>query len=470
MKKYKSFLSLFLILVLAVSLAGPVYAADAASIGNDHFSVTATAAILLDADYNEVLWEYNADELRYPASITKVMTGLLTVEAVERGDLSMDTPITLGDDLYVGIGSGGSTQDLKTGEIMTVRDLLYCALLPSANEACNALATAVAGSIPAFVDRMNERAEELGMTGTHFTNTHGYHDDSHYTTARDVARLCLEAMSHPDFRMVVSSSSYTVPETYDAEGNRVHAAREVIDTNALMTNRKTNRPDLLYKYAIGIKTGSTPEAGLCLAAAAEKGGRTMISVLLGGKYYTSQGEFVEDNYFSETKRMLEYGFNSFSRKTILDVIEPIATIPVSLCAEQTYVTVQPTEGMEATLPNSVDPADFTRTIDLPEGLEAPIQKGDVLGTMNLSYRGRDFGTVNLIATTSLDRSQWLYTLSQIRFWFDKLWVKLILLALVLLILLLVLRRLLVGPSSGRRNRTRGNQPRVYSSNYRGRRR
>ena len=367
----------------------------------------------------------------------------------------MDTVVTLGDDLYTGIGEGGSTQGLKSGEILTVQDLLYCALLPSANEACNALASTVAGSIPAFVELMNQRAAALGMTGTHFVNSHGYHDDAHYTTARDIARMCAEAMKHPDFRQIVSSVRYDVPAT------NLHAARELHDTNALVSNHRTGNIGLLYRYAIGIKTGSTPEAGSCLASAAEKNGRTMIAVILGAQDYRKS----ETNSFSESKRLLEHGFNDFSRKELLSPIDPIATIPVSLCAEQDYVTVQASLGLEATLPNTLDTALFQRQVTLPDTLEAPIQKGQVLGSITISYEGKEYGSADLIATTSLERSQLLYILDSIQRIFDQLWVKLLALVLILALLVLVLRRAVFGS----RRRRRYNTPKTYSSSYRGRR-
>lgn len=457
MKKYRSIPAFFLLLSLLASLFTPALATE----GNDVFTVNAASALLLNADYDEVLYEQNADERRFPASITKVMTGLLTVEAVDRGELSLDTQITLGDDLYTGIGEGGSTQDLKPGEILTVRDLLNCALIPSANEACNALASAVAGSIPAFVDLMNQRAAELGMTGTHFVNPHGYHDDNHYTTARDVARMCLEAMKHPDFRKVVSSVSYTVPAT------NLHAERVLHDTNALVSNFRVR--GFLYQYAMGIKTGSTPEAGYCLASAAEKNGSTLISVILGGENWKdSSGNAVEKNYFQESKNLLEYGFNHFSRKTILSELDPIGTIPVKLCADQDYVTVQPAGNLDASLPNDLDPSAFQRQVNLPESLDAPIEKGQSLGSITLSYEGKEYGTVDLIATSSLERSQFLALLDQVQRFFSHLWVKLLLLVLVLLILIFVIRRLFFG--SSRRNRRGGSAPKVYRSSYRGRRR
>lgn len=368
----------------------------------------------------------------------------------------MDTVVTLGDDLYTGIGEGGSTQGLKSGEILTVQDLLYCALLPSANEACNALASAVAGSIPAFVELMNQRAAALGMTNTHFVNTHGYHDDAHYTTARDIAKMCAEAMKHPDFREIVSSVRYDVPAT------NLHAARELHDTNALVSNFRTGRSDLLYRYAVGIKTGSTPEAGFCLASAAEKNDRLMIAVLLGGQDYRK----AEANYFSESKRLLEYGFNEFSRKELLSPIDPIATVPVKYCAQQDYVTVQASLGLEATLPNDLDPTLFLRQVELPESLEAPIEKGQVLGSISISYAGKDYGSADLIATTALERSQLVFILDHIQALFSLLWVKLLLLAAILLLLLLVLRRMVFGPS----RRKRYNAPKTYSASYRGRKR
>ncbi len=467
MKKYHSLSAFFLLITLVARLMSPA----ALAVGDQGFDVNATSAILVDADYDQVLYEKAADELRYPASITKVMTGLLTIEAVERGDLTawgepltMDTVVTLQSDLYTDVGPGSSSQGLKEGECLTVRDLLNCVLLPSANEACNALTSALCGTVPAFVERMNQRAQELGMSSTHFVNTHGYHNESHYTTARDISRMCLEAMRHADFRQIVSSTSYTVPAT------NLSPARELHDTNALVSNFRTGENRLLYQYAVGIKTGSTPEAGYCLASAAEKNGRTMIAVVLGGVNWRANGEYVDHNYFIESKALLEHGFNNFSRKDVLSPIEPIGTIPVTLCAQQDYVTVQPAQGLEATLSNDLDPALFDREVLLPETLEAPIEKGQILGTISISYQGKDYGTVNLVASTSLERSQWLSFLDRLHRLFGQLWVKLLLLAVVLIVLIFSLRRAIFGPSRRRNRRGGGGRNRTYSGSYRGRRR
>jgi len=450
MRKYHFPSILFLLIALFVTLAAP---ACGAVVGDDNFSVNAASAILVDNDFNEVLYEFNADERRFPASITKVMTGLLTVEAVDRGELSMGASVTLDDSLYTGIGADGSTQGLVAGEVLTVKDLLCCALIPSANEACNALAVAVAGDIPTFVERMNTRAQELGMDNTHFVNTHGYHDENHYTTARDIVKMCQEAMKHPDFREVVSSKTYSIPAT------NLHAARDLFDTNALLSAYRSGRNDLLYSYAIGIKTGSTPEAGYCLASAAEKEDRTMIAVILGGQNIPASPD---QNYFAESKRLLEHGFNDFSRQQILDATEPVGTIPVTLCAEQDYVTVQPAESLEATLANGVDAASFTRETDLPETLEAPIVKGQKLGTLHIKFGDQEFGTVDLVATSALERSQMLYVQQQVMEFLDQIWVKAALVGIGLLTAGLILRLTLF--SGGRRSKSGGGR------GYRGRRR
>lgn len=453
MKKYHSLPSFFLTLALLLSLLTPFACAEE----TEAFTITASSAILVEASTGEVLYSISPDEKSYPASITKVMTGLLTVEAVERGELTMETVVTLNDDLYSGIGSDGSSSGLMVGEELTIRDLLNCALIPSANEACNALAIAVAGSIPAFVDLMNARAAELGMDSTHFANPHGYHEDDHYTTARDISKMCVEAMNHTEFRDIVSSGTYTVPAT------NLHGERVLTDTNALVSSDRVQ--GYRYQAAIGIKTGYTSKAGYCLASAAEKDHRVLIGVLLGGKYWYDSNGVVTDNYFTESRRLLEYGFNNFSSKTVLDTIEPIDTIPVSLCAEQDYLTVIPAERITATLPNDLDPATFDRKVELPDSLQAPIEKGQVIGTISVSYDGTDYGTVDLIATTSLERSKWLYALDRISWALSFLWVKLLLLIVVLLVLFLIVRFVVFGTPRRRRRKNRS-----YSSAYTGRRR
>ena len=460
MKKYPFLPAFLLCLSILLSLIAP---ARASGTGVDDFTLNATAAVLMEADTGEILYTLNPDEPRYPAALTKIMTALLTVEAVEaEGDFSLDTQVVLDGNLYTGIAADTSAQKLRVGEVLTVRDLLYLTMISGSNEASNALAMAVTGSIPAFVELMNARAQELGMTGTHFTNPHGYHDDDHYTTARDMAYLCREALNHNDLREILSTGGgHVIPAT------NLSGERTLKNTNALMPNAIP--AGYRYQYAIGIKTGSTSKAGYCLASAAEKNHRTVIAILLGGINWIKNDLEVPYNYFTESRRLLNYGFNSFSKKTVLDVIEPLGTVPVSLCAQQDYVTVQPAQSITATLPNSLDPALFQRDVVLPqEALRAPIEKGQVLGTVTVSYNGVDYGTVDLVAATSLERSQGLYLLDRLGWALSHLWVRLLLLAMVILIVLFSLRRAAFGATRPRRRRRKPRQGNAHGGSYRGR--
>lgn len=189
MKKIR-LLPIFLLMVLLVSILAPQALALEAP------ELTSTAGILVDMDSGRVLFEKNADQKAYPASLTKVMTVLVAVEAVEKGEFSLTDSVTASDSCLEGMVDDGSTAGIVPGETMSLKDLLYCALLASANEACNVIGEYIGGTVSGFVDMMNARASELGCTGTHFANTHGLPDDNHYTTARDMALIYREALSH----------------------------------------------------------------------------------------------------------------------------------------------------------------------------------------------------------------------------------------------------------------------------------
>ena len=463
MKKNRLLSALLLSVLLASLLALPASAvgdgsAPAAS-GSailSSMSIQAKAAILVDDDYQEILYEQNAHEKNYPASITKVMTTMLVIESVDRGEHSLDEVVTVGDQVELGIGSGGSGVGLKAGEQLRLEDLLYCALTASANEACNALAQFISGDVASFVDLMNQRAAELGMKNTHFANTHGYHDDDHYTTAYDIYLMCHEAMKHPTFRTIVSSKSHTVPAT------NLHAERNLHETNALVSTWRIT--GYWYEYATGIKTGSTPEAGYCLASSATKNGKNLIAVVLGAENPKNADGSTNRLQFSESSRLLKWGFDNFSRQTILDQSSmDFPEVGVTLSSGTNYVTVQPSGSLEATLPNDIDPGAFQRQVDLPKSIEAPVQAGDKLGTVTLTYAGQEYGTLDLVATSSVERSELLYRLDRIQKFFDQLWVKLVLAAVLVLIVVLILFALFSGRRRRRYSSSRGRR-------YSGRRR
>lgn len=452
MKKNRA-VSLFLALTLVAGLLAPFNRARASSV--DDYHVDAKAAILVDTAYGEILYEQNAHEKMFPASITKIMTALLTIEAVNRGELSLDQSITVSGIVNDKMISGASTQNIKAGEIMPLRDVLACALIPSANEACNILAETVSGSLTAFAELMNRRAAELGCENTHFTNPHGLHDDDHYTTAYDIALIAEAAMKYPLFREMVTSKSYEVPAT------NMSPVRTLHDTNALISN--FNKTGYLYQYATGIKTGYTPEAGYCLASSATKGDRSLIAVVMGAERVPGTTGSEGFTYFTESKRLLEWGFSNFSRRTVIDGTDPLLTVPVTLSEEADQVVAEPKGSIEATLPNDWDVADFDfNSESFQESIEAPVKKGQVLGKVTVSYQGKTYGTLDLVAVSDVERSEFLYRLDRIQKFFSQTWVRLVILLVIVLALVLAVRFLFFG----RRRRN----SRSYRSHYSGRRR
>ena len=462
--KKSAFLSLFLSLLLVLPLTAPVARAAESGSGSailDAMDVNAAAALLVDPDTGEVLYEKNPHEQRYPASITKVMTCLLTLEAVDRGELTLEQTVTASQALHTGIGENASTADIKAGEEIRIIDLLYAALIPSANEACNVLAEAVSGDVASFVELMNQRAAELGMEDTHFANTHGYHDDNHYTSAWDIYLMCKEAMQYETFRTIVSSLNYTMPATNMHEEPRI-----VRSTNALISNFRVF--GYLYQYATGIKTGSTPEAGYCLAASATKEDRNLISVVLGCEREpntTGSDGFI---YFDETIRLFDWGFNNFTRQVMLDGTKrDIPEVAVTLGKDTNYVTLEPQGEIEALLPRDVGPEDFTYSITRnAESVEAPVEKGQQLGAITVSFNGKEYGTLPLVASISVERDEWLYRLDRLEKFFGQLWVRILLVVIAVAVAVLLVRHFLFG---GRRRR----YGRAYSggrSRYTGRRR
>lgn len=254
--------------------------------------VYGTSAILMDADSGAVLYAQNADEQLYPASITKIMTGLLAVE-----NLNMNDTITYNDEILNSLPSDAAKLGLVSGETTTVHDALYALMLRSANEAAVALADKTAGTESAFAEMMTERARQAGALNTNFVNATGLHDNSHYTTAYDMAMITRAAMSNSEFSAIWGSENYTLEATNMSESYRIwHRHSLLLSTSGDY-----------YSYAIGGKTGYTDEAGRTLVTAAEKDGLKLICVIMKSDL---------DHIFSDTVSLFEYGFHNFTRVNI----------------------------------------------------------------------------------------------------------------------------------------------------------
>lgn len=424
MKKNRVFAFLLVLVLAAGAFAPAASAADAPEL-------TANAALLVDITYGEdVLYEQNVHTKLYPAGLTCVMTGLLAVEAVERGELSLDQEITVTKTAIQDVPWYADHVELKAGETMSLGDLLRCALISSANDAANMVAEAVAGSVGDFVQRMNDRAAELGCENTHFVNTHGLHDENQYTTAWDMYLICRKAMEYAAFREIVGTPKYTVPAT------NLHASRELYNTNGLVSEWKIQ--GYFYKYATGIKTGFIDEAGLCLAAAATKDDRSLICIVLGCRRASGATGSSGYTQFTEAKALLEWGFNSYSRRTVLSTTKLLGDMPVTLSRTQ-FVAAQPAGSLEATLSTDIPDSEFQYNVHWnAESVEAPVQKGQVLGSVTVSCGGVNYGTVDLVAVADVERSDFLYYLDRAGKFLSQTWVKVLLVTLALLVLVLVL--------------------------------
>ena len=301
--KFKKFILCLITCIVCLSILLPVKTlAD-----NNNLNINAESAILIDGDTGKILYEKSAYEKRAPASTTKIMTALLALEHCKTTDVA-----TVTSEAITSVPSGYSTDLLKMGEELTIKDLLYALLLPSSNEAANVLAIHIAGSIDSFASMMNTKAMDLGCKNTHFVNPNGVHDDNHYSTAYDLSLIAKEAMKNDIFRQIVSTASYTLPNSN--KYSRID--RTLITTNDLIKKQSNN----YYEYAIGIKTGFTTPAKNCLVSSATKDGKTLIAVVLRSN--------TDNNRYNDTKTLFNYGFDNFSKKDIVKSGSTIKTIDV----------------------------------------------------------------------------------------------------------------------------------------------
>ena len=451
--KTRRYFSVFLLVALLISLfASPPAAAL------DSMDVAAKAALLVDEKTGTVLYAKNEHQELYPASLTKIMTALLVLDAVDSGKLSLDQEITASASAFDGLADDGSTAGIKPGETLTVQELLDCMLVVSANEACAILAEAVSGSVSDFVDAMNAEAQELGCKHTHFVNPTGLHDPQHYTSAWDLYLNTKEALTHKEFLPICDSAEVTIPAT------NLSAQRTLHTTNYLLSSFRA--VGYVDKEAQGIKTGSTSEAGHCLVSTATRGSLSLISVVLGAQAVTLENGKTQVQSFSETSRLFDWGFDNFSYQTVLKKDDVLSEVPVSLSREVSYVTVHPQSDVELLLPNDVKPEDLEKTVTLTNPTaEAPIAAGDPLGEVSLSYQGTTYATVPLLALNDVAASRILVLWHNIQLFFSRTIVKIAAIALGALIVVLLLWKLTVG-----RRRYRAGRSVRRRSGYRGRRR
>ena len=371
----------------------------------DEPPIRSNVALLCEAETGEILYEKNIHQKAFPASTTKIMTALLALENCE-----MDEPVTVTRDALNTVTPGSSIAGLQNGEVLTMYEMLECLLVASGNDAASVIAAHIGGSVEQFVAMMNERSEELGCTGTHYTNPSGLHDENHYTTAEDLFKVTQEAMKHQEFMDIVGSAQVVIPET-----NKVDHPRYFNNTNQLISQAVTS--ENLYSKATGIKTGHTTPAGYCLVSSAEDQDCTLIAVVLGGYIDEDTGR----NYsYVDSINLFLWGFSHFSYRTIVSSSDLVTELEISLAREQEFVILRAAEDVTAFLHEDDDLDElFTKSISVRENITAPVESGEVLGTMTILRGTEVYARVDLVAMNTVERSEGLYYFEQISAFFAK---------------------------------------------------
>ncbi len=339
--------------------------------GNTDLGLNAKSAILMEESTGNILYENNPDERLPIASVTKVMTMLLIMEAVDSGKISLDDMVTVSENA---MSYGGSTMFLETGEQLTVNDMLKGIAVASANDGCVAMAEHLAGSESAFVDMMNEKAKELGMENTHFMNTNGLDEDDHYSSARDVAIMSRELMKHETI------FNYTSIWMDTLRGGKFQLAN-------------TNKLIRFYDGANGLKTGSTSKALCCLSAAAKRNDMQLIAVVLGAPTSAER--------FASAKSLLDYGFANYAVNTQITAGDEVQKIAVEKGVDKEVGVVAGDSC--STLVKKGQEDNITKEIKIDDTITAPIEAGQKIGTMTISRDGEVIADIDLNASSAVEK-------------------------------------------------------------------
>ena len=342
--------------------------------------IKAKSAVLLEPYTGEILYEQNADEQLPPASITKIMSLLLVMEALDRGDFTLETMVTASEHAC---SMGGSQIWLEPGETMTVDDLLRATVIASANDACVALGELVAGSEEGFVAIMNERAKELGMNSTTFKNCTGLDAEEHITTAGDVAIMSGELIRH---ELIMDYSTVWMDSLRDGKS-------ELVNTNKLVR---------FYKGTTGLKTGTTSTAKYCLSATAERDGLSLVAVVMAGE--------TSNDRFEGAKKLLDYGFANYSFSEIkAELTEKTTEI---LKGEKNVLKVKADGTLSLLMPKSAKNS-ISRTVEWNEDLTAPIKKGQTVGYVNVYNGDENIGKIPITAGENIKKRDFMLSFCRI---------------------------------------------------------
>lgn len=428
----KRLFSIILVVFLLCSMAVPVGAFNINTYEMHH-----EAGLVVYLDNDTVIYEKNADEKVYPASITKLMTAIVMLENID--DLESEYIVYSKTALNNILGTGSAVyagDGLKVGEKMRASDALAALLISSSGDVAYAIAEQVGGTIQNFVDMMNKKAAAMGLENTHYTNPVGLHDDNLYTTARDIYTLAKYAFSIDKIKDLLSRSSYTMEQT------NFHSAL-TIQTSNLMINPNSN---VYYRYAVCGKTGYTSKAGRCLVSMGQYSGYTYIAVVLGTK--TTNGSRYD---FIDSANMFRWAFNNFEYKSVLDSSTPVTEAPLSLSSEYDHLPICFESSIKTILPKAADSSTIKYNITLVQSeFAAPIEKGTVVGSAEVFYAEEKIGTVNLVAGQTIKASPMLVFLDAAKKFLSSSFMKVVYVVLAAVILIFVVAVIVLNAGKKRR--------------------
>lgn len=375
----KKIFALILVFIFAFSFPASAYQIN-------EYELHCDAAMVISLDTGDVLYAKNHTERLYPASITKLMTAIVMVENIDDLDNTYMTYTKTANNLILGTGS--VVYNLNIGEKMKAREALASLLITSHGDTAYMIAEHVGGTIENFVDMMNKKAEEMGLSNTHFVNPVGLHDDEHYTTAEDIYVFAKYAFEIDVIKEMASKA------TYKMEATNVHGERTIANSN-LLINPNSN---VYYEPAICGKTGFTDEAGRCLVSVASNGVYNYMAIVLNAK--TQNGKRYD---FIDSENIFRWAFNTFEYKTVLEPSTPVDEVKVNLSSDADHVSVVLEGGLKSLLPKDADLSTVQIKTNLfAEEINAPVQKGAVLGTADIYYAEEKIGTINLIAANGVE--------------------------------------------------------------------
>lgn len=461
MNIFKKLIATVLSASITVSLLTSVVCAEESSAivsGFDPYTdkVWSEAVYMVNVDTGDVVFEKNAEKKMFPASTTKIMTAIIALENVSDWNKKVTIPYDCfnefwSDDPNKNDPSNAAIEPLQ--ENLTYKDCIYGLMLPSGCEAANILAYNICnGNMQAFFDKMNKKAKELGCTGTNFSNAHGLHEDTNYTTARDMFLIAKYAMQNPKFAEVVSTYEYAMPENeYNSEGYSIFSTVSLIKPSSVY----------YYEYAYGIKTGTTDQAGRCLVSGAKKQYNYML-VTLNAPVYNTEGEYYDEWYsMVDHINLYEWAFDNFAMKTIVEKNEQVKEIPVVLGENADHIMVKPDRDFTALMPKAIDENSVQRVITTYDELTAPIKRGDILGVMDVKFKGETIVTVNLVASKEIKRSEFDYYMGRVQKQFTEPWFIISVICFVILLICFIVTRAI----DDRNRRMRKAQEKRRMSNY-----